>query len=106
MREWIVIGALVGVLCASQAWPQGQPYTYTTLTAPDAAETHADGLNEYAEVVGVFTTHLGDVPYLLQGLAYNPITPNMANTSWLLSNVGGLGSLKQKSPQARRGWQT
>ena len=63
-------------MCASQAWPQGQPYTYTTLAAPDAEETHADGLNEYAEVVGVFTTHLGDVPYLLQGSAYNPITPN------------------------------
>ena len=37
MKEWIVIGALVGLLCASQAWPQSQPYRYTVLAAPDPA---------------------------------------------------------------------
>jgi hypothetical protein len=54
MRAWIVLSTLVGVLCASQAWPQTN-YRFSSIKKPGAFDTIATGTNDASWVVGVWS---------------------------------------------------
>jgi hypothetical protein len=45
MKEWIVIGALAGLLWASQAWPQSS-YRFSSIKQPGAVDTIATATND------------------------------------------------------------
>jgi hypothetical protein len=54
VREWIVIAALVGLLCASQAWPQPS-WRWSSIKKPGAFDTIASGTNDASWTVGVWS---------------------------------------------------
>jgi hypothetical protein len=51
MKEWLVIGALAGLLWASQAWPQTN-YRWSSIKKPGAYDTVVTGTNEAGWAIG------------------------------------------------------